>query len=201
MTASPTRSPRPRGSLARAVLLSLSLGGSAAAAAAQVPRDSVPPATSGDSARRPDATGPPATPPGAVLPTAVPKPPTDTILAKACAGQPGGAQARGLLAAIFRAGTPADAQAAAANAVGGKLAGVSPYGESYVLIPDSAGPLRTVADRLIRQDPVTTVSPVPCPGQAAPPAPAPPAPVPPPPAGAPPDSAAGKADSTPVKGP
>jgi hypothetical protein len=155
--------------------------------------------------------------------------PPDTVLAGLCAGASGGVEAPGLLAVIFRAGTPDTAQLAAARAVGGSLAGTSPYGETYVAVPDSAGPLPVVADRLIRQDPVTTVSPVPCPtasaaAQAAPGAPAAPTAAAPGAAGVPPsagamrdssrarrdssraarESAGGPADSTgyvPMKGP
>jgi len=95
--------------------------------------------------------------------------PVDTTLARACDGLPGGAEAPGLLAVIFHARTPDADRAAAAKAVGGTLAGPTGYGEEYVRLPPDAGPLTVVADRLIRQIPVTQVSPVPCP----PPAPAP----------------------------
>lgn len=174
-----------------------------AAAQAQVPRDSTGAAAPADSAGRQGAAGAPATPvspanpgtppppPGAVLPTTQPDAPPDPVLARACAGEDGGAEAPGLLAVVFRPRTPDAAQVAAARAVGGKLAGESPYGETYVLVPDSAGPLPAVADRLIRQDPVTTVSPVPCPSQATQPAaPAPGGVVVPVPPGAPPATGA-----------
>jgi hypothetical protein len=136
-----------------------------------------------------------------VLPPSVVEGPPDAVLARACAGEPGAAQAPGLLAVVFRPATPDAAQTAAARAVGGTLAGLSPYGETYVLVPDSAGPLPAVADRLIRQDPVTTVSPVPCPANAsAAPAPVPqPAPAPTPaPAGGGAPPAAPK-DTAPAK--
>jgi len=199
-----------RVSAAGALWLSLA---AAARVGAQVPRDSTAAAMPADSAGgqgaagtpatpgSPAAPNAPATPPGAVLPATVPDAPPDPILARACAGQDGGGEAPGLLAVVFRPRTPDAAMAAAARAVGGTIAGESPYGETYVLIPDGAGPLPAIADRLIRQDPVTTVSPVPCPTQAAQPTapaaggvvvPVPSgAPVPagtPPPAGAPPDS-------------
>jgi hypothetical protein len=139
---------------------------------AQVPRDS---AAARDTASRqgaagtpavptaPATTGVPVTPQGAAVTTVVPAGPPDPVLARACAGESGGAEAPGLLAVLFRPRTPEPAQIAAAKAVGGSLAGDSPYGETYVLVPDSAGPLPAVADRLIQQDPVTSVSPVPCP--------------------------------------
>ena len=97
--------------------------------------------------------------------------PQDTVLARACAGLPAGAEAPGLLAVVFRPGTSDTARAAAARAVGGRRAGLSEYGEEYVQVPPDAGPLPAVADRLIRQEPVTAVSPAPCPAPAEEPAP------------------------------
>ena len=99
--------------------------------------------------------------------------PPDTVLARACAGLPAGAEAPGLLAVVFRPGTSDTARAAAARAVGGTRAGTSQYGEEYVQVPPDAGPLPAVADRLIRQDPVMTVSAAPCPAPAEAPAPTP----------------------------
>ena len=93
--------------------------------------------------------------------------PTDTTLARACAGYPAGSEAPGLLAVIFNAGTSERDRAAAAKAVGGTLAGSSPYGEDYVRLAVGAGPLTVVADQLIRQNPVKQVSPVPCPAPPA----------------------------------
>jgi hypothetical protein len=91
-------------------------------------------------------------------------PPSDTVLAKACAGMPAGAEAPGLLSVVFRAGTSDTAKASAMRAVGGALAGSTRYGEEYVRV--SSGPLPVVADRLIHEDPVTTVSSVRCPAAA-----------------------------------
>jgi hypothetical protein len=115
--------------------------------------------------------------------------PTDTTLARVCRGVPGGIEAPGLLAVVFRAGTSDQDRIAAAKSVGGTLGGPSEYGEEYVLLPPDAGALTVVADKLIRQDPVTQVSPAPCPptveagtpapaaaGGATPPAPTPAAP-------------------------
>lgn len=92
---------------------------------------------------------------------------TDTTLTRACAGAEPGSEAPGLLAVNFRPGTPDKARADAARAVGGTLAGPNEYGEEYVILSPDAGPLPAVADRLIRQDPVTRVSPLPCPGPIA----------------------------------
>jgi hypothetical protein len=92
-----------------------------------------------------------------------PAEPTDTTLARACAGAPAGSEAPGLLAVIFNPGTSERDRAAAAKAVGGTLAGSSPYGEDYVRLAVGAGPLTAVADRLIRLNPVKQVSPAPCP--------------------------------------
>jgi hypothetical protein len=122
-------------------------------------------ATGAPGAQVPNAAGPggaaasPAVPPAAVYVA-----PTDTTLARACDGAPAGTEAPGLLAVLFRAGTSDRDRAAAAKAVGGTLAGTSDYGEEYVRVPETAGPLVAVADRLIRQEPVTQVSPAPCPG-------------------------------------
>lgn len=88
---------------------------------------------------------------------------TDTTLARACAGAPAGSEAPGLLAVMFRPGTSDQDRAAAAKAVGGTLAGPNDYGEEYVRVPPDAGPLTVVADKLIRQNPVTRVGPAPCP--------------------------------------
>lgn len=92
---------------------------------------------------------------------------TDTTLTRACAGAEPGSEAPGLLAVNFRPGTPDKARADAARSVGGTLAGPNEYGEEYVILSPDAGPLPAVADRLIRQDPVTRVSPAPCPGPIA----------------------------------
>lgn len=113
---------------------------------------------------------------GAPLPThAIPQvvtalAPVDTTLARACDGLPGGTEAPGLLAVVFRSRTPDTARVAAARAVAGTLGGPTGYGEEYVRVPPDAGPLTVLADRLIRQRPVIQVSPVPCP--PPPPAPA-----------------------------
>jgi hypothetical protein len=94
--------------------------------------------------------------------------PLDTTLARACAGMSAGDEAPGLLVVIFRRGTSDKDRAAAAKAVGGVLAGTSPYGEDYVRLGADAAPLTVMADRLIRQEPVLEVSPTPCPQTAAP---------------------------------
>jgi hypothetical protein len=129
-------------------------------------------ATGAPGGQVPNAAGPggaaasPAVPPAAVYVA-----PTDTTLARACDGAPAGTEAPGLLAVLFRTGTSDRDRAAAAKAVGGTLAGTSDYGEEYVRVPETAGPLVAVADRLILQEPVTQVSPAPCPeppGAAAP---------------------------------
>jgi hypothetical protein len=160
----------------------------AAPGTAQTPSDSTRAAATADSLRRAagDSTGPaaatpttdrvpPALGPGSVQtdPTTIPldvgpsADPTDTTLARACAGEPAGGEAPGLLAVIFATGTSEGDRAAAAKAVGGTLAGSSPYGEDYVRLAAGAAPLTVVADRLIRQNPVKEVSPVPCPASAA----------------------------------
>lgn len=140
---------------------------------------------------------PPALGPGSVAtdPVSIPvdvgqADPTDTTLARACAGYPAGSEAPGLLAVIFNPGTSDRDRAAAAKAVGGTLAGSSPYGEDYVRLAVGAGPLTVVADRLIRQNPVKQVSPAPCPAPPAMPSAGGSAPggdsIPAPPAGQPP---------------
>jgi hypothetical protein len=155
---------------------------------AQTPSDSARAAATADSLRRatsggtaPAASGaptadrvPPALGPGstqtdpATIPLGVgPAEPTDTTLARACAGEPAGSEAPGLLAVIFNPGTSERDRAAAAKAVGGTLAGSSPYGEEYVRLAVGAGPLTAVADQLIRQNPVKQVSPAPCPASPA----------------------------------
>jgi len=151
---------------------------------AQTTTDSARAAASADSLRRatgesaaPAAPGapaadrvPPALGPGSTQtdPSAIPlgigpADPIDTTLARACAGAPAGSEAPGLLAVIFVPGTSERDRAAAAKAVGGTLAGSSPYGEDYVRLAVGAGPLTAVADQLIRQNPVKEVSPAPCP--------------------------------------
>ena len=94
--------------------------------------------------------------------------PLDTTLARACAGMSAGDEAPGLLVVIFRRGASDKDRAAAAKAVGGVLAGTSPYGEEYVRLSADAAPLTVMADRLIRQEPVLEVAPTPCPQTAAP---------------------------------
>ena len=94
--------------------------------------------------------------------------PLDTTLARACAGMSAGDEAPGLLVVIFRRGASDKERAAAAKAVGGVLAGTSPYGEDYVRLGADAAPLTVMADRLIRQEPVLEVAPTPCPQTAAP---------------------------------
>ena len=169
--------------LAVAVMLTVST-----LATAQTPSDSARAAATADSLRRstegstaPAAPGaptadriPPALGPGsaqtdpATIPLSVsPAEATDTTLARACAGEPPGSEAPGLLAVVFNAGTSERDRAAAAKAVGGTLAGSSPYGEDYVRLAVGAGPLTAVADQLIRQNPVKQVSPAPCPALPA----------------------------------
>jgi hypothetical protein len=148
------------------------LGDSARAAATadslrRATTESTPPAAPGapTADRVPPALGPgSAQTDPATIPVGVgPAEPTDTTLARACAGEPEGSEAPGLLAVVFNSGTSERDRAAAAKAVGGTLAGSSPYGEDYVRLAVGAGPLTVVADRLIRQNPVKQVSPVPCP--------------------------------------
>lgn len=144
--------------------------------------DSVPPAAGNNAPTTADSTSPnrvPAAPgtmwvnpnsPAArsgILPINVSAgQPSDTTLARACKGLPGGSEAPGLLAVIFRGGTSDRDRIAAAKAVGGSLGGQSAHGEEYVKLAVGAGPLTAVADRLIRQDPVVRVAPAPCPPQA-----------------------------------
>jgi hypothetical protein len=140
-----------------------------------VPTDStVRPGTggSGDTARS-DSAAPAALPTQAPTQTPAPTPtpaavavpgaPRDTTLARACAKTAPGALAPGLLAVVFRPGTTDKDRASAAKAVGGTVGGFTELGEVYVHVPVEAGPLQLVADRLIRQDPVTRVTPIPCP--------------------------------------
>lgn len=134
-------------------------GGSASPAAPAAPTaERVPPALGPGSAQ---------TDPASIQVGVGPADPTDTTLARACAGAPAGSEAPGLLAVIFVAGTSERERAAAAKAVGGTLAGNSPYGEDYVRLGVGAGPLTVVADQLIRQNPVKEVSPAPCPAPPA----------------------------------
>jgi hypothetical protein len=183
----------------------------AAVAEAQVGADSLARTAPGDSVRPPAIPAPGDTARADTVrvgaDTAMPRPPTsqapspaavaipgpvDTTLARACRGLGPGTLAPGLLAAVFRPGTTEKARADAARAVGGTVGGLTDMGEVYVRVPPEAGPLPVVADRLIRQDPVTRVTPIPCPPPAAPAAPAQQAPGPPaqaPPPQAPPAQA------------
>jgi hypothetical protein len=68
---------------------------------------------------------------------------------------------RVLLVVFLRRATEADRDAAV-KAVGGRLDGESPYGETYVAIPVTASP-RTAADRMVRQRGVSEVSEQYCP--------------------------------------
>ncbi len=188
----------------------------AAVAGAQVGADSLartapgdnvlPPAipAPGDTSRADTTTAdttvprPPASQPPSPAAVAMPGP-VDTTLARACRGLGPGTLAPGLLAAVFRPGTTEKARADAARAVGGTVGGLTDMGEVYVRVPPEAGPLPVVADRLIRQDPVTRVTPIPCPPPAAPAAPAQQAPSPPaqgPPAPAPPAQGAAPLQDT-----
>ncbi len=95
--------------------------------------------------------------------------PPDTILMSACAGAPPGSMAEGILAVVFRSGSTDREQVAAAKTVGGVLAGpAAGTGEEYVRLTADAPPVTVAADRLIRQDAVTRVSPAPCPPPALP---------------------------------
>lgn len=158
---------------ARAPALPGTGGDSSAGAsrAGQVPgAASSPTAVGGDSAAAAAAPAPAGVPNAGIQPPSgaastivTPVAPVDTTLARACAGAPTGSVAPGLLTVVFRPGTPDKQRAAAARAVGGTLGGPTEYGEEYVRVPSEAGPLALVADRLIRQEPVTRVSPAPCP--------------------------------------
>jgi len=118
---------------------------------------------------------PPALGPGSVAtdPVSIPvdvgqADPSDTTLARACAGLPPLAARRPVCSrSSSTPARPTATRAAAAKAVGGTLAGSSPYGEDYVRLEVGAGPLTAVADRLIRQNPVKQVSPAPCPAPPA----------------------------------
>ena len=102
--------------------------------------------------------------------------PPDTVLMRACEGEPAGSPAPGLLAVVFRAGTSDQEKAAAAKAVGGALAGpTTGGGQEYVRLPADAPALTAAADALIREDPVSEVSPALCPPPAVEPVPAAPA--------------------------
>jgi hypothetical protein len=117
--------------------------------------------------------------------------PPDTTLMRACEGEPGGSPAPGLLAVVFRAGTSDQEQAATAKAVGGVLAGpTAAGGEVYVRLPADAPALTVAADELIREDPVSQVSPALCPLPAGGPVPAAPA------AGAPASGSTTRLDTT-----
>jgi hypothetical protein len=94
--------------------------------------------------------------------------PPDTILIAACAGTPPGSTAEGILAVVFRGGSTDREKVAAAKTVGGVLAGPAAGGEEYVRLTPDAPPLTVAADRLIRLDAVTRVSPAPCPPPALP---------------------------------
>jgi hypothetical protein len=113
--------------------------------------------------------------------------PPDTTLLRACEGATAGSSAPDLLAVAFRAGTVEREKAAAAKTVHGTLAGPTAEGEEYVRVPADGPALTVVADRLIREGPVTRVSLAPCPPPATQAAPALPAvaPTAPPPAAAP----------------
>jgi hypothetical protein len=172
-----------RGIASRAIVVALMLAfsthGTAQAQGDSARADSLPRAAGGSAAPAapappPAERVPPALGPGSVAtdPVSIPvdvgqADPTDTTLARACAGYPAGSEAPGLLAVIFNPGTSDRDRAAAAKAVGGTLAGSSPYGEDYVRLAVGAGPLTVVADRLIRQNPVKQVSPAPCPAPPA----------------------------------
>jgi hypothetical protein len=98
--------------------------------------------------------------------------PPDTILLAACAGAPPGSMAEGILAVVFRSGSTDRERVAAAKTVDGVLAGpATSVGEEYIRLTSAAPSLTVAADRLIRQDAVTRVSPAPCPPPALPPAP------------------------------
>lgn len=118
-----------------------------------------------------DSVAAPSRPPTLPVPTSLPP---DSTMRRACAGLGAGALAPNLLVVVFRAGTLHDDRVAAAKAVGGSLGMPTRAGEEYVYLSDDAGRLEGTADRLIRQDPVTRVSPVSCP-PLSPSAPGPPA--------------------------
>lgn len=158
----------------------------ATAARAQVVGDSVA-QTAGDTLRpsgvapRPDSVSGDTTAPSAAPPlpaTASPAPPApaapvqpgDTTLQRACKGMAPGALAPGLLAVVFRTGTTKPEAIEAARAVGGTIVGMSEKGEVYVEVPASTAPLPVAADQLIRQNPVTQVTPTRCPSAPASPA-------------------------------
>jgi hypothetical protein len=197
------------------VLVTLALGGAVDAQAqvggdstAQTPGDTLRP---GGVAPRPDsaagdttapAPSPPQSPPAAPPAAAAPAQPGDTTLQRVCKGVPPGGLAPGILAVVFATGTTKPDAIAAARAVGGTIVGMSDKGEVYVEVPASTAPLPVAADQLIRQPPVTQVTPTPCPTAApSPAAPAAPAgsPAPAAPSGAAPaapDTSARPRDST-----
>jgi len=109
----------------------------------------------------------------AAVPVAPPPPvfiaPVDTTLAAGCAGAPARSLAANLLMVTFSPGTAPSERAAAAEAVGGTLAGSVDPDTEYFRVPaeGSDAQLQAIADRVIRLDPVTQVSPAVCPPQPA----------------------------------
>jgi hypothetical protein len=130
-------------------------------------------AGAGDSATaRADTTKPqPAGSTMAAVPVAPAPPvsiaPVDTTLAAGCAGERARSLAPDLLMVTFRPGTPPSERAKAAHAVGGTLAGPVDPDTEYFRVPaeGSDAQLQAIADRVIRLDPVTEVSPAVCPPQ------------------------------------
>lgn len=97
----------------------------------------------------------------AAKPPAAPAP-VDSVLSSACSSTRGGAVAPGLLLVVFRDGTTDKERSAAVTAAGGASAGAAPMGGEYVR-PDTAGSARDLADQLVLNPAVASVSERSCP--------------------------------------
>jgi hypothetical protein len=89
--------------------------------------------------------------------------PADSVLSSACASARAGTVAPGILLVLFRDSATEKERAAAVTGAGGVAAGTAPSGGDYVRVASDSIPSRDVADRLVQDPAVASISERTCP--------------------------------------
>jgi hypothetical protein len=100
---------------------------------------------------------------GAAQPAAAPALAQDSVLAGACASARGGSVAPGILLVLFRDSATEKERAAAVTGAGGVAAGSAPGGGEYIRVAADSITSRDLADRMVLDPAVATISERRCP--------------------------------------
>jgi hypothetical protein len=100
---------------------------------------------------------------GAAESAAGPALPADSVLAGACASARGGTVAPGILLVLFRDSATEKERATAVTGAGGVAAGSAPGGGEYIRVAADSITSRDLADRIIQDPAVATISERTCP--------------------------------------